>query len=138
MERRIDLTLIALSIFAIYQSLRISGSELTTTSPGAFPLFISILLLVFSVWIFIEGSREGRSKFKDKIFSKEIIVITILLVLYGLLLELIGFEIATFGFLFISISYLTKKDIFKNFLISLLTVGLIIFIFRTVFKVILP
>lgn len=138
MERKIDLTLIALSIFAIYQSFRISGSELTSTSPGAFPLFISILLFVFSIWIFIEGGKKVESSSEDKIFSNEIIIITILLVLYGLFLELIGFEIATFVFLFISISYLSKKDILKNLLISLITVGLIIFIFKTVFKVILP
>ncbi len=138
MERKIDLTLIVLSIFAIYQSYRISGSELTSTSPGAFPLFISILLFIFSIWIFIEGSKRDESSSKDKIFSKEIIVITILLVLYALFLVLVGFEIATFVFLFIAISYLSKKDLFKNLLISFITVGLIIFIFKTVFKVILP
>jgi hypothetical protein len=62
----------------------------------------------------------------------------ILLILYSLLLESIGFEIATFGFLFLSISYLSKKNTIRNLLISLLTVGIIIFVFKTVFKVVLP
>lgn len=138
MERKIEMSLIILSVFAIFQSLKISENELTTTSPGAFPLFISVLLLVFSIWIFIEGSKKDKNSSKDKIFTKEIIFIIILLILYSLLLESIGFEIATFGFLFFSISYLSKKNIIRNLLISLLTVGIIIFVFKTVFKVVLP
>lgn len=138
MERKINLTLIVLSIFAVFQSYKISGNELTSTSPGAFPLFISALLLIFSILIYIEERRKGQVEFKTLLFSKEIIVIIILLVLYGLLLETIGFEIATFGFLFIAISYLSKKDILKNLIISSLTVVVIIFIFKTVFKVMLP
>ena len=138
MERKIEFSLILFSIFTIFQSAKISGSELTSTSSGAFPLFISVLLLIFSIWIFVEGSKEKEGKVKYKIFTREIGVIILLLALYGLLLELLGFGIATFGFLFISISYLSKKDIFKNLIISSLTVVIIIFIFKTVFKVILP
>ena len=138
MERKIEVSLIILSVFAIFQSLKISGNELTTTSPGAFPIFISVLLLVFSIWIFIEGRKKDENPSKDKIFTKEIISTIILLILYSLLLESIGFEIATFGFLFLSISYLSKKNTIRNLLISLLTVGIIIFVFKTVFKVILP
>ncbi len=121
MEKKIDITLIVLSLFAVFQSVRISGRELTPTSPGAFPLFISILLLVFSIWIYIEDNKKVESKFEGSIFSKEIIVIIILLVLYGLLLELLGFGIATFGFIFISTCYLSKGNIIKNFIISSLT-----------------
>lgn len=138
MERKIEVSLIALSVFAVFQSIKISGYELTPTSPGAFPLFISVLLLIFSVWIFVEGGKKDGNASKDKIFTKEIIGIVILLILYSLLLESIGFEIATFGFLFLSISYLSKKNTIRNLLISLLTVGIIIFVFKTVFKVILP
>ena len=138
MERKIEFSLILFSIFTIFQSAKISGSELTSTSSGAFPLFISVLLLIFSIWIFVEGSKEKEGKVKYKIFTREIGVIILLLALYGLLLELLGFGIATFGFLFISISYLSKKDIFKNLIVSSLTVVIIIFIFKTVFKVILP
>lgn len=138
MERKIEFSLILFSIFTIFQSAKISGSELTSTSSGAFPLFISVLLLIFSLWIFVEGSKEKEGKVKYKIFTREIGVIILLLVLYALLLELLGFGIATFGFLFISISYLSKKEIFKNLIISSLTVLIIIFIFKTVFKVILP
>lgn len=138
MERKIEVSLIILSVFAIFQSLKISENELTTTSPGAFPIFISTLLLVFSVWIFIEGRKKHKNPSKDKIFTKEIISIIILLILYSLLLESIGFEIATLGFLFLSMSYLSKKNTIRNLLISLLTVGIIIFVFKTVFKVVLP
>lgn len=138
LERKIEFSLIILSIFAFFQSFKISGNELTPTSPGAFPLFISVLLLIFSVWIFIEGSRKDVSTSQDKIFTKEIIFLVILLILYSLLLETIGFEIATLVFLFLAISYLSKKNIIRNLLISLLTVGIIIFVFKTVFKVILP
>ena len=138
MERKIEFSLIVLSVFSVFQSLKISGSELTPTSPGAFPLFISVLLLGFSIWIFIEGSRRDEKAFKDSIFTKEIIFIIILLAIYSLLLESVGFEIATLGFLFLSINYLSKKNTIRNLLISLLMVGIIIFVFKTIFKVILP
>lgn len=138
MERKIQWSLIVLSVLAIFQSLLISGKELTWTSPGAFPLFISALLLLFSIWIFIEGKHGEVSRKKEKIFTKEIIFIIILIFLYGLFLETIGFEIATFGFLFLSISYLSKMNLFRNLSISLFTVIIIVFIFKTIFKVILP
>lgn len=138
LERKIEVSLIIFSIFAVFQSLKISGNELTPTSPGAFPLFISILLLGFSIWIFIEGSKRDENPSKDKIFTKEIIFIIILLLLYSLLLEIMGFEMATLGFLFLSINYLTKSNTIRNLFISLLTIGIIIIVFKIVFKVILP
>lgn len=140
--------LILFSSFAIYESYRISEVDLTISSPGAFPMFISILLLIFSIWIFVEDYRSNRQKKQrilDKISSigrlilpKKIFQTIIFLAIYALVLDKIGFVISTLMFLWISISFLAKENFLKNLGISILIVVSIVLIFNTIFNVVLP
>ncbi|AOT70495.1 tripartite tricarboxylate transporter TctB family protein [Geosporobacter ferrireducens] len=147
-ERGLSYMLIALSSFAIYESVKISGANLTSSSPGAFPLFISSLLFVFSMWIWGEKKKfspESYSNYGEKIkalgnliFKKDVVVVILLLVLYSVFLGIVGFPLATFAFLWIAISYLTSGSWGKNLFIALLNLGVILLIFKVLFKVILP
>lgn len=147
-ERGLSFILILFSIFAIYESYKISGTKLTSASPGAFPLFISIMLLIFSIWIWGEKcklSLSSKLKLGDRIkalgnllFTKEISVVIILLIVYASVLELLGFTLSTFLFLWITISFLSSGKILRNLGVSVLSVSIILLIFKTIFKVILP
>lgn len=141
-EKGLTIILILLSIFAFIESYKINGKDITSSSPGAFPIFISVLLFVFSIWIFIENikisSKKNEKNEDSKIFDKNILIFIILLILYGILIKWIGFIISTFAFLWTSISFFSKEKYLFNLGISVLTVTLIMIIFNTIFKVILP
>ena len=68
-EMGLSIFLILFSIFVIYVSYGISGSDITISSPGAFPLFISIMMLVFSLWIATENYRVSKNS-NETISSK--------------------------------------------------------------------
>lgn len=146
-ERGLSIILILFSIFAIIESYKISGTKLTSSSPGAFPIFISSMLLIFSIWILGEKRSLSQSKMEIKerlkalgnlIFTKDIVVVLILLIIYSVILELVGFTISTFLFLWIAISFLSSGKILRNLGVSILSVSIILLIFKTIFKVILP
>ena len=147
-ERGLSYILIALGLFAVYAAAKISGSKLTISSPGAFPLFISSLLLIFGIWIWGEkrkfspdqysGYGEKMKALGELIFTKDVVVIISLLFLYSIGMNFLGFPIATLAFLWVGISYLKRGNLLRNLLISLLNLGVILFIFKLIFKVILP
>lgn len=147
-ERGLSYILIAISLFVIYTAYNISGKKLTSSSPGAFPLFISVLLLIFAIWIWGEkrklspnpysSYREKIGALGNKVFTKDVMVVVLLLIIYCISLDIIGFPITTFAFLWLCISYLQRGNILKNLFIAALNLGIIMLIFKVVFKVILP
>lgn len=147
-ERGFGIILIIISILAIFQSVGISGAEITPTSPGAFPLFISTISLMFAIWIWAEKRSLSSQKHlsiweKSKsivkmLISKDIAVMIIFLFIYSLVLEYFGFEISTFLFLWVSMVFLARGKVFKSFGVSLFIISIILVIFKTIFKVILP
>lgn len=147
-EIGLGIILVLFSILAIYESYRISEANLTIASPGAFPMFISIILLVFSIWIGIENYQSKRLKkysvlektksIASLVLSKDIFLTIAFLIIYAFILEKVGFIISTIMFLWTSISFLTKGKIFKNLGVSILIVASIVLIFNTIFNVVLP
>lgn len=146
-EKGLSIILILFSIFTLIESYKISGNKLTASSSGAFPMFISVMLFIFSIWIYFEKTNvsdkeisitERMKETRDLILTKDISVFIIMLIIYAILLEWIGFETSTLLFLWAGISFLYKNNIIKNLGISILTVGIIVIIFNTIFKVILP
>lgn len=147
-EMGFGILLILFSIFAIYESYRISRVDLTLSSPGAFPMFISTLLLVFTCWIGVENYYSKRPKKQnvlDKtkalgslILSRDILLTIVFLIIYALVLEKVGFVISTVIFLWTSISFLSRGKIIKSLGISILIVVFIVLIFNTIFNVVLP
>lgn len=147
-ERGLSYILIALGLFATYEATKISGAELTSSSPGAFPLFISSTLLIFGIWIWGEKRNFSPIRYSsygekvkalgELIFTKSVVVIVFFIALYSLFLDFLGFSLATLIFLWASISYLTKGKWIRNLMIAALNLGLILLIFKLIFKVILP
>lgn len=147
-ERALSFILILFSIFAIYQSYKISGKQFTSSCPGAFPMFTSIVLLILGIWIWGEKKHLSPEKYpslkekmraiRDLILNRDIFIVIILIFAYSMVLEILGFSISTFLFLWISMTYLSLGKIIRNFGISLLSLSIILLIFKTIFRVILP
>lgn len=144
-ELGFSIIFVAFSIFIVISAFQISGTEITLSSPGAFPVFVSIIMLIMSilVWREVKGfSPKGVSdKFKQAInmlFKRDVSGMMILVIIYAIALSLVGFKITTLLFLWASMMFLKAGSWKKNLIISFLTVVVIIVLFSFVFKVILP
>ncbi|SNS81249.1 Tripartite tricarboxylate transporter TctB family protein [Anaerovirgula multivorans] len=137
-----------LSVFILYQASKISGFVPKPSSPGAFPLMVSIALCIFSLGIWGESRKFSPNHFTtlgeyfkaigELVFTKDIIIMIMFLILYSVLLPRLGFNIATVLFLWSGISYLTSGNWVRNLLIAFLNLGVILLTFKFIFKVILP
>ena len=136
--------------FFFYQSWLMYRESPSAESHGAVPLFVSGLIVVFSIIILVidrnkVSENHGRSvgaMLKDtleKTLPKDIVITLLMLLFYCIgLLEGLGFYIATPVFLWAAMSYLMRKDYLKNLLWTALCVGFIFAVFSTLFKVVLP
>lgn len=111
--------------------------------PGSISQLIIIAALVMLVALFIQFIKshykeESISKVIETLFSKDLIVTIISILLYAFLLEKIGFILTSILFLFVTMAMLEPKKLLNKLLISLGTVGIIVVIFRYVFQVLLP
>lgn len=111
--------------------------------PGSISQLIIVVGLIMLVLLFMQfikkHYKEGTiSQVVQTLFSKDLIAIITFIVLYALLLEKLGFILTSILFLFASMVILEPKKILNKLLISLVTVGTIVVIFRYVFQVLLP
>lgn len=147
-EKLFNYILMILGIFAVYGASKISGIIPKTDSPGALPLFIAFSLCAFSLWIYGENRtfspihfntyKERQKAFKELVFPNDILIMVVLLIIYSIGLDVIGFNISTFAFLWISMIYLTAGNWLKNLGYTAISLGFILIIFKFLFKVILP
>jgi flagellar biosynthesis protein FliQ len=119
-------------------------------SPKIFPCFVSGCLFIFSFVLVVEGmlavrrsSREKKLKPDlDKALNKEIIIRLSLgtLIGYGytVLLPATGYVVATPPFIVGIMLVFNEKNWLKIVATSIITTGLLYFLFRIIFKVPLP
>jgi hypothetical protein len=79
-------------------------------------------------------SDAGRVLPKPTRFS----IVLSIMIGYSLLLEIVGFEIATFLATFATMAYLGARPIWKPLIISALTTALVSFVFARFMEVVLP
>lgn len=118
------------------------------SSPGAFPLGISAVLLLAGGRILIDTLRRPDSgagnwlaaarQFCAQHFPRRILVFTVLAVAYLASIQWASFYVSTFVFLLLSILYLRSGRPLVALLTSALLVGLIYLLFTLAFSVYLP
>jgi hypothetical protein len=136
--------------FFAYQSYLMYQKAPGAASYAAVPLFVSLLIMVFSLLIFIfdfkAESENHEASALEKIkkalaymFQKDVLVMMILILAYSFALRYnLGFYIATPVFLWLSISYLMRKNYVKNILWTALSLLFIYVVFTFAFSVVLP
>lgn len=146
-ESTFGVIVLLVSVFFAWQSYQISGFS-ALSSPGAFPLAASFVMVIASLIVVISDLRrphETDGAFADKArsFSTQITPSVIMVfagfvIGYSALLDTLGFLPASFLFLFAAIQFLHRRSVAYSFIVALGSLIVIYVVFRMVFKVVLP
>lgn len=136
-------------LFAIFGAFLIEAVKLTgliqgaSKGPGTIPQLVVFLVLIL---ICIQGffqirnysNKEKLDEILGYLFSKEVVLILLMVVLYAFLLEKLHFEITTLLFLFTAMYFIDRRKPLQKLLVSLGAIGFIVVVFAYLFKVVLP
>jgi len=131
---------IGLSLAALLLGKNIPPGTISNPGPGFFPFWLALILLFLCGGLFynlirsrgteIVAEAEGPS-------AKDILLVMTSLYGYVILMDFIGFELATWGLMFFLLRFFGSK-IKTILLISLLASGLTAFLFGFLLRVPLP
>jgi len=150
-EKGFTVFLMVVGLFFTYNAILMYIKSPGAASYAAVPLFVSLLVVIFTIIIFISdfkkktyhtGNMAGMARLKNAIsfmFPKDVLVIMLFILLYciGIYFGL-GFYIVTPIFLWCCMSYLMAKNYLHNILWTALSLAFIFLMFSTIFKVVLP
>ncbi len=134
--------LLLASLWLFWQSVLISGFSGLST-PGVFPMLASGVMVASALWILRDTARRapdggGIGRFLEQVTPLRQVVMLGLVALYVAVMPLLGFVLASGLFLFVTISFLWRRNFFLTVGISALALGVIYLIFRVAFQVVLP
>ncbi len=135
--------MLVFSLFLLWQAYLISGFT-ALSSPGAFPLAASAIMVIGSCIAFVKSARQpSTTQFTFADFTQQILPVTVavmigIILIFAVVLQKLGFILTAFGFLFLTIKLLHKSNAIKTVMLSAFSLVLIYIVFRLVFKVVLP
>ena len=141
------LLLTVFSLFMLWQAYSISKFE-SLTSAGAFPMFASAVMVVTGLLIAGQTARAKAvpglpgepllSQFVRQVTPGVVVSFMLATAVYMVLIDRLGFLLASYLFLAVSMWLLGSRRIVLNLLVSALSLAAIHVIFQTVFSVVLP
>jgi putative tricarboxylic transport membrane protein len=138
--------LVLASAFLLWASYRISSLD-SLAAPGTFPMVCAFAMLVTGLINLVQTARSRLSLDKDEtvlqqfgrqVTPLQLVLFTLLIALYMLALETLGFLVASYLFLAASMYLLGSRRVGFNLLLSALVLAAIFVVFRTAFSVVLP
>lgn len=139
-ERFFSLLMLSISSLLFWQAYDIAQLS-SLSSPGAIPLATSAIMIISSTIVLVNTwmkPADKASRFTRNILPPLIGIVMALILIYALVLESLGFLVASSAFLFIGFTLLHRSRIHVSLGLTLLSLTLIYVIFRLVFLVILP
>ncbi|MCW5635959.1 MAG: tripartite tricarboxylate transporter TctB family protein [Rubrivivax sp.] len=146
-ERIFTPVLLVASCFMLWQAFRISKFE-SITSAGFFPMLAALTMVISVVVVAvrdrhapIEAAAPGESgwrHFVRRLLPLEVVSFTAAIAAYMLLLEPLGFVLASYLFLVVSMALLGSRRPVLNLVVSAVSLAAIYAVFQTVFSVVLP
>ena len=141
------LAMLVFGLTALWLAWRISGFS-SWSSPGVMPMIAaaamsaSALVFLRNTWYMQApevppGSSLAR-QFLHRVLPLPIVLFTVLIVVYMLALEPVGFVISSFVFLVASMFALGSRRILFTIVIAAVSLAAIYVIFETAFSVVLP
>jgi putative tricarboxylic transport membrane protein len=114
-----------------------------SAGPGSIPQIVTgaLLLMIIGLAMQFLKRRYKEGTFGELIhhlFDKEVVILLVMLVLYGLVLETVHFVPATFVFLVVTMFLLEPKKPVLKVIVSAATLAGLYLIFSTLFQVVLP
>ena len=149
-EKGFPVVLLLLGVFVTKESVGMYREAPQLQGYGTVPLICGILLIVFSVFIIINNFRmESEIKglpFKEKaekvihhLFSRDVLVMLVLILIYCLLLNFgLPFIISSPLFLWVSMTYLRRGGYVRNIIYTAIIMVFVIVVFNVAFHVVLP
>lgn len=139
--------LLLISLFMLWTAYGISGLD-SLSSAGAFPLLATAVMVLTGLANIVHTARETPSEpeagespagqFMRRLTPPVLIGFTTAIVVYMMALERVGFLIASYLFLVVSMWLLGSRRIGLVLIVSALSLGAIYLIFQTAFSVVLP
>ena len=137
-----SLFLIAFSILILTSSLKIGIGNLQGPGPGFMGFLCSILLLILSLVIFaIESAKSAEEKGEGHLGEKNLakqLVLTVSLCGYALLLETLGFLLASFILIWIMLLINNPRKWLNHTMVSFIVVNVSYLVLCKWLRVILP
>ncbi|EEB85033.1 tripartite tricarboxylate transporter TctB family protein [Roseobacter sp. GAI101] len=139
-ELAFALFLTAASLFLLYSAYGISGFE-ALSAPGAIPMATTLVMAISAFIVVLRTA--GLPKVTTETLAKDILPGTVIvfigfLILFGLLLQPLGFVLTAGLFLIVAIKVLAKRGWGYTLAVALGSLVLIWIVFRVVFTVLLP
>lgn len=139
--------LLALSLFLLWQAYRISGFE-SLSSAGMFPMLATATMVVTGALILLQCLRRRAASadahgslaahFLARMTPPAWLGLTLAVCLYMLALPRLGFVLASFLFLLLSMRLLGSQRWLLNVAVSAISLAAVHLVFRTLFSVVLP
>ncbi|MGE0097342.1 MAG: tripartite tricarboxylate transporter TctB family protein [Hydrogenophaga sp.] len=138
--------LVLVSLFLLWTAYHISSFD-SLAAPGTFPSFCAITMAITGLLNVVKSARKklilenGETtvqQFVRRITPLQLVLFSALILLYMLGMELLGFLVASYLFLALSMYLLGSRRVVFNLLISALVLATIFIVFRAAFSVILP
>lgn len=130
--------LMALGGFIAWQAEKLSIGGIHEPGPGFFPFYLSLILIILGIAIFVQGLRE-EPKQKEEAPRKMRLAVTLLAIfIYPFLLESLGYILTTFLLMLIIIKMMIEKAWWFAPSLSLLISLASYVIFKMWLQVLLP
>jgi putative tricarboxylic transport membrane protein len=128
------------SLFLLYSAYSISGFD-ALSAPGAIPMATTLVMVIAAAIVVLRTAR--LPKVTTETISKDILPGTVILfvgflIVFGLLLQPLGFVLTAALFLIITIKVLAKRGWGYTLTVALGSLVVIWIVFRVVFTVLLP
>ena len=130
----------AISLIAVVKAYGIAGFE-SLSSPGAFPLAVSTVMLVAALIVVRHTLKLPKSTVVTSfaaVLPWRVLFLIGMVILYALAVKPLGFLPTSFLFLFVSVQVLGGGSVVRNLGITLLALVIIYAVFRLVFAVLMP
>jgi putative tricarboxylic transport membrane protein len=138
--------IVAFSTFMLWASYNISKFE-SISSAGAFPMVCAAAMLITGLMslaktarakLALEGGETLLQQFSRRLAPPQLVLFAVLITIYMLLLERLGFLVSSYLFLATSMQLLGSRRTLLNLLVSAVTLAAIYVVFQTAFSVVLP
>ncbi len=95
--------------FIAWQATKLSLGSLHAPGPGFFPFYLSLILILTALAIFVQGLKEKPVEAEAAPRKKRVAAILAAIFLYPFLLEPVGYIITTFFLMLLCIRLMLKK-----------------------------
>ena len=138
--------LVLVSVFLLWASYGISSFE-SLAAPGSFPVVCAATMMITAListvnaaraQLNLEGGETVMQQFVRKVTPLQLVAFTVLILLYMVGMEYVGFLLASYVFLAASMYLLGSRRVLLNLGVSALVLAAIFIVFQTAFSVVLP